>query len=362
MLAQFGFLGHDAAHRQIFASHHWNEWTARVVSGLFSGLSYRWWMSKHNRHHLNPNKGADPDLDPGAFAFTPSTVQSRRGLGRRLARWQGYYFFPLLLLEGLALHVTSVQTIVTRTDEAPMVRAAFIVVRLGGYVTVRWWSCHRVRLPPSLASRWDCSACSWEVRSPRTTPACPSSRPTRRSTFCGGGADVPQHPRRLGDRFALGGLGYQIEHHLFPSMPRPNLRRAQQIRDYCANHRVSYTETGLLSAYRIVVQYLSQVGLGAVTRSAARWSCSIGPRAPMGPTRGQPVADTSSPRPGRRPSAWSVLTGARRLLLEALDDRDCRGATPRPVPGCAKCAGSLPSSASKDPNDEPSGESSVPSI
>jgi hypothetical protein len=26
--------------------------------------------------------------------------------------------------------------------------------------------------------------------------------------------------------FALGGLNYQIEHHLFPSMPRPSLRRA----------------------------------------------------------------------------------------------------------------------------------------
>ena len=29
--------------------------------------------------------------------------------------------------------------------------------------------------------------------------------------------------------FALGGLNYQIEHHLFPSMPRPNLRRSQAV-------------------------------------------------------------------------------------------------------------------------------------
>ena len=64
--------------------------------------------------------------------------------------------------------------------------------------------------------------------------------------------------------FALGGLNYQIEHHLFPSMPRPNLRRAQPIvRDFCESHRVSYTETSLLSAYGIVVRYLNQVGLGA---------------------------------------------------------------------------------------------------
>jgi len=48
---QFGFLGHDAAHRQMFRSAAWNEWTARVLAGVFAGLSYGWWRDKHNRHH-----------------------------------------------------------------------------------------------------------------------------------------------------------------------------------------------------------------------------------------------------------------------------------------------------------------------
>jgi fatty acid desaturase len=187
VLAQFGFLGHDAAHRQIFATHHWNEWTARVISGLFSGLSYRWWVTKHNRHHLNPNKeGADPDLAPGAFAFTPSAVQRRAGLGRRLARWQGYYFFPLLLLEGLALHVTSIQTIMRREPmKYRWCEAAFITARLGGYIAVLL-----IVLPPGKAAAFlgvqmGLFGLLLGGLSPRTTPACPSSRPTRRSTFCG---------------------------------------------------------------------------------------------------------------------------------------------------------------------------------
>ena len=38
--------------------------------------------------------------------------------------------------------------------------------------------------------------------------------------------------------FALGGLNYQIEHHLFPSMPRPSLRRSQPlIAAFCAEQR-----------------------------------------------------------------------------------------------------------------------------
>ena len=40
---QFGFLGYDAAHRQIFASARWNEWGARVMSAVFAGLTYGWW-------------------------------------------------------------------------------------------------------------------------------------------------------------------------------------------------------------------------------------------------------------------------------------------------------------------------------
>jgi fatty acid desaturase len=267
LLVQFAFLGHDAAHHQIFTSHRWNEWMARLVSWVFTGLSYGWWVSKHNRHHLNPNKErSDPDLDPGAFAFTPTAVQDRHGITRRLAKWQGYYFFPLLLLEAVALHIASVQTIIRRKSlKHRWYEAAFIAVRLGGYIVVLL-----LVLPPSKAA-----------------------------AFFGvqmglfglllGGAFAPNHIgmhivpynekidflRRqvLMSRnirggwamdFALGGLNYQIEHHLFPSMPRPNLRRAQPvIRDFCSIHRVAYTETSLLSAYRTIVRYLNQVGLGA---------------------------------------------------------------------------------------------------
>jgi fatty acid desaturase len=266
VLVQFGFLGHDAAHRQIFASQRWNEWTARVVSGLFSGLSYRWWVSKHNRHHLNPNKeGADPDLAPGAFAFTPAAAQRRRGLSRWLARWQGYYFFPLLLLEGLALHVTSIQTIMRREPmKYRWCEAAFITSRMGGYLIVLF-----AVLPPGKAAAFLgvqmglLGLLLGGAFAPNHTgmPLVPHNEKIdflRRQVLMsrnirGGWAT----------NFALGGLNYQIEHHLFPSMPRPNLRRAQPIvRDFCSRHRVTYTETSLFGAYRIVVRYLNQVGLG----------------------------------------------------------------------------------------------------
>jgi fatty acid desaturase len=61
--------------------------------------------------------------------------------------------------------------------------------------------------------------------------------------------------------YALGGLNYQIEHHLFPSMPRPNLRHAQTIvRDFCHQHDIAYYQTTLLHSYTQALHHLHQVG------------------------------------------------------------------------------------------------------
>jgi fatty acid desaturase len=65
---------------------------------------------------------------------------------------------------------------------------------------------------------------------------------------------------RLTD-FALGGLNYQIEHHLFPSMPRPNLRRAQaMVAAFCADRGVAYTQTSLLASYARALAHLAAIG------------------------------------------------------------------------------------------------------
>ena len=94
--------------------------------------------------------------------------------------------------------------------------------------------------------------------------------------------------------FLMGGLNYQIEHHLFPSMPRPNLRRAQRIvRPFCTANSVTYTETTLRRFYGIVIRHLNQVGLRAADppvtpprRRPKRWPGT--PRPPETVHRGEP--------------------------------------------------------------------------
>ena len=76
--------------------------------------------------------------------------------------------------------------------------------------------------------------------------------------------------------FALGGLNYQIEHHLFPSMPRPNLPRAQPlIAAFCTSRGLPYSEATLLGSYTQALRHLHTIGrltrpVPAPSRSPAR--------------------------------------------------------------------------------------------
>jgi fatty acid desaturase len=266
-MSQIGFVAHEATHRQIFASRGWNEWTARILGAVGVGLSYNWWNNKHSRHHSGPNQvGKDPDIAPGVISFTTEAAQAKQGRARKWVEHQGWYFMPLLLLEGLHLHISSVLTLVHEQNaKHRWVELGLIALRLGGYVAVLL-----IFLPLGKAS-----------------------------AFLGvqlgafglllGGAFAPNHigmpivarginldflrrqvlmSRNIrGGRamdIAMGGLNRQIEHHLFPSMARPNLRRATPIvRRYCEANGVLYTETTMFQAYRTIIGYLNRVGLSA---------------------------------------------------------------------------------------------------
>ena len=61
--------------------------------------------------------------------------------------------------------------------------------------------------------------------------------------------------------FLLGGLNYQIEHHLFPNMPRPNLRHAQPlVRAFCQEHDLPYSEATMFGSYAEALRHLHSVG------------------------------------------------------------------------------------------------------
>ncbi len=264
VFTHIGFIGHDAGHRQIVRSKRANYLIGLVCGNLAIGLSYGWWVDKHNRHHAHPNtEGKDPDIDIGALAFTAGQAGAKRSrVTRFVARHQRYTFFPLLLLEAVQLHVSSVRAVLRRGLRhrgwealtlglhtaaylaatllvlSPVKAAVFIVVQqavFGLYLGCSFAPNHKGM--PVLAADDQSDFLRRQVL---------TSRNVR------GGWLVD---------FALGGLNYQIEHHLFPSMPRPNLRRSQAIvREFCHQHGLAYCQTTLWRSYAQALEHLHQVG------------------------------------------------------------------------------------------------------
>jgi fatty acid desaturase len=59
-----------------------------------------------------------------------------------------------------------------------------------------------------------------------------------------------------------GGLQYQVDHHLFPTLPRHNLRKAHElVSSFCREHGVSYHETDLLTGTLEVLKHLRSVSI-----------------------------------------------------------------------------------------------------
>ena len=267
LCTQFAFLGHDGAHRQVFESSARNEWAARVFAGLCAGLSYGWWMNKHSRHHAAPNQvGKDTDIESLVVAFHDEEAGRRRGLWAAVTRKQGWFFLPLLLLSGANLHVDSVKALARRSPvKGRWVDVVFLAVHWSTYLGVLLLTMG----PGKAAAFVGVHLAVFGV--------------------CMGGAFAPNHVgmpiiergakldflRRqvLTSRnisggvvvdFVMGGLNRQVEHHLFPSMPRPNLRKVQpMVREFCATHGIPYTETTLVGSYRAIISHLNEVGLRA---------------------------------------------------------------------------------------------------
>ncbi|TWP53635.1 acyl-CoA desaturase [Lentzea tibetensis] len=261
MFAQIAFLGHDAGHGQIFRTGRAND-LAGYAFGVLVGVSYGWWMGKHTRHHANPNhEGDDPDLDIQLLAFTRGQSDEKSGFVRWTTKHQAALFFPLLLLEGVSLHWAGIRAVRRGEIKARRLEAVLLLAHAGVYLTAVFTV---LSAPVAVAfivvhqGLWGvymgCSFAPGHKGMPTYTDKTKLDflrKQVLTSRNVRGGPWVD---------FVLGGLNYQIEHHLFPTMPRVNLRRAQPlVREFCAEHGIDYAQCGLLRTYRYVLQHLHDV-------------------------------------------------------------------------------------------------------
>jgi fatty acid desaturase len=268
---QICFIGHDACHRQIFRLPHHNDWLGLILGNLLLGFSRMWWTQKHNLHHGKPNQlDLDPDIDIPLLAFSEEQACTKQGVARFVVKYQTYFFVPLLAVEALHMQLHSMLFLVRERFKyrgvemlllglhvvlyvglllrllGPGRALIFILIHQGLsgiYLGLSFAANHKGMLLLEKDHQMDF------LRQQVLT--------TRNLTF-----------HTLTD-FVFGPLACQIEHHLFPTMPRNKLREtAEIVRAFCQERSIAYYETGVVQSYREIFQHLHLVG--APLRAARR--------------------------------------------------------------------------------------------
>ena len=266
MFTQVGFLGHDAGHRQIFASRRRSYILGVLMGNLGIGLSFGWWVAKHNRHHANPNtEGADPDIMMRALAMTPGQAASSRGVSRIVFRCQAFLFFPMLLGEAFSVHVASIRALSSRDRRHRPAEAALLAVHFAAYLAVVFLVLSPVKAVVFILIQQGLFGVYLGASFAPNHKGMPILREQDERDYLRRQVLTSRDIR--GNWFtdlALGGLNYQIEHHLFPSMPRPSLSQSQPlIREFCGQHGLPYSPSTLVGSYAQALRYLHTVGTQA---------------------------------------------------------------------------------------------------
>jgi fatty acid desaturase len=259
--AQVALVAHDLAHRQVFRTNRPSALAGRIAGNVGIGMSYGYWMDKHTKHHNNPNHDdLDPDVAPEVLIWATESAWGRRGLKAFITRHQAGMFFPLLTLLGIDLRVSSVKALLHGTMKNRGIEAGLLIAHavfyLGALLLVLsplqalvFFVVHQALFGVYLGMTF--------APNHKGMP-----HPTGTEDYLRKQVVTSRNVRGGWlTNAALGGLNYQIEHHLFPAMPSPNLSKAQPIvQRYCAEVGVSYEQTSLIESYRQALRHLHEVG------------------------------------------------------------------------------------------------------
>jgi fatty acid desaturase len=263
VFTQLAFIGHDAGHRQLFRSRRANDLVGLVHANLLVGVSFGWWVPKHNDHHSNPNhEDLDPDISITALAFTTDQASAKHGLVRLLARYQAWLFFPLLLLEAAHLHLASSKSILRGSGRTNTIEGLLLLAHVAGSLTALALVLSPLQALAFVVVQQGLFGLYLGCAFAPNHKGMPTLTEAEQLDFLRRQVLTSRNVRGswLVD-LVLGGLNYQIEHHLFPNLPRPNLRRAQPlVRAFCQQHGLPYTEASLFASYAEAIRHLHTVG------------------------------------------------------------------------------------------------------
>ena len=272
---QIGLLAHDVAHRQAFRGPRWHEVANLFFGNLLLGVSHTWWTAKHNQHHASPNHvDDDPDVNFPMLVFAAEQIATRARWLRPAIAIQAWLFVFILPFQSLNMRYHSVRHLWVRRPRRTILQSALLGVHFGLYglllaqmgagVAVAFFCIHQATFGLYNSSVFASNHKGMEMISAN-----------HRLGFFREQVLTSRNvkPHWLTD-FWCGGLNYQIEHHLFPTLPRNRLGQARTlVQQFCAEQGIAYCQTSLAGSYFETFRHLhrtsSSLRHGAALAQAA---------------------------------------------------------------------------------------------
>lgn len=269
VFAQLGFLTHDLGHQQVFSSSRTNDILGLLFGNLILGMSYGWWKHKHNKHHNHPNQTAlDPDINIAFLAVDEHQSFRARFPTPFMIRYQVFFFLPLLTLSVVAMRIKSIVYLLVNKQKNRsfelfliaihnLVYFGILFIILGTFRSLVFCAVHESLLGIYLGLTFATNHKGMPILTPDTELGFLHRQVLSTRNL---------RPHRFVD-YLYGSLSAQIEHHLFPTMPRNRLREAGVIvKSFCESRGIGYYETGMFRAYYEIIQHLHAVGARLTTK------------------------------------------------------------------------------------------------
>jgi sphingolipid 8-(E)-desaturase len=279
---QLVFTAHDAGHMGITHSFHIDTCIGIFIADFLGGLSMGWWKRNHNVHHVVTNSPEhDPDIEHMPFlAISHRFFESLRStyyerimtydaFAKFVIKYQNWLYYPILTMGRFNLYRLS---------------WAHLIFSPGPHKGPAWWHRHLeiaahilfwywygyLTIYNSIPTAWDRFV--FVMISHMITA--PLHVQITLSHFAMSTADLgtqesfPQKMLRTTMDvdcpawldFIHGGLQFQAIHHLYPRIPRHNLRRTQGlVREFCEEVKIPYTIYGFVEGNREVLGRLGEV-------------------------------------------------------------------------------------------------------
>lgn len=279
---QLVFTAHDAGHMGITHNFHADTVIGIIIADFLGGLSIGWWKKNHNVHHVVTNSPEhDPDIEHMPFfAISHRFFDSLRStyyertmtydlFAKFVIKYQHFLYYPILTLGRFNLYRLSWEFLIL--GQGPRKGPAWWHrwLEIAGQIFFWAWFGYGIvyKSIPTNSGRFAFVMISHMITMPLHVQIT-LSHFAMSTADLGVAESFPQRmlrttmdvecPQWLD--FFHGGLQFQAIHHLYPRMPRHNLRRAQKlVQEYCDDVKIPYAVFGFVDGNKEVISRLEDV-------------------------------------------------------------------------------------------------------